>query len=117
MTQEDDSYKIGSLARPAVIPDDWISPGEFSFCGQCGHHDTLMPVPAKNRGRCARCFVNRRGEDDPPPSKTELENVGKQIRLSRKCHELRNQLGDIRRICGIDPIFWMPHLKVEKKSD
>jgi len=51
--------------RKEWFPDDWIAPGEFSFCGTCGHYDTFHEGPYNvftvgdwkwgQRVACARC--------------------------------------------------------------
>ena len=43
------------------FPDDWIMPGEFSYCGTCGVNESLRPGKYQDRPLCIFCRSRNEG--------------------------------------------------------
>lgn len=67
-----------------MFPDDWIKPGEFSYCHSCGYH-LLLGTPL-----CAGC----RG--------LKTDNRIEQLNI-----DFRRNLATIRKDAGLPALFWM----------
>lgn len=80
------------------FPDDWIMPGEFSFCGTCGKKNTLVLMVSAIRPHCPFC------------SHHSSNAQKRQERRSKIADKIRIDLAMKRMTQGQSPLFWMnPH--------
>lgn len=49
------------------FPEQWIKPGEYSFCGACGKNETLMKCISAERPKCLFCHGVNIGQLIPNP--------------------------------------------------
>jgi hypothetical protein len=83
------------MAREPRFPDDWIAPGEFSWCAGCGG----LLVAAG--GACPACRARRTGgafsRDEMAAARAE------HARLKAR----RDALAGERRAAGTPALFWV----------
>lgn len=77
------------MYREPIFPDDWIRPGEFNFCNNCGYHLGLE-VPHL----CPKC----KGLDILPDIEARWQTATVQF---------RNNIARLRKDAGLPPLFWV----------
>jgi hypothetical protein len=101
------------IKSPDFDVNQYIKPGEFSFCGTCGKWETLRRCHHKDRPLCVICKY-RYGT----PVKVEYQQkqkeyeeamfaLAEQKRTAYEAHKSRNFLAINRRRQGYKPLFWM----------
>lgn len=88
-------YKISDF------PDNWIMPGEFSFCGTCGRQETLRRCPWQLRPACVFCRSKKEGLT-PDLSELVLEWQQNANRIA----SIREELAESRIKAGVPALFW-----------
>lgn len=90
-----------AISNQMQFPDDWIKPGEFSFCGRCGRTESVCV--GKRTALCPFCNESLR-HDRKSYEAAIREQMIKQAIINAN----RNELARYRRDdLGLIRLFWI----------